>query len=814
MHHGSCTERFAWWRSRSRRARSVACAALCVLGLGLGLPGGVALAAQSSMVAPAALAGPVADPLVDIPTTAFAYPDDVRPILERRCMVCHGCYDAPCQLKLDDWIGVERGGSKDNVYDGRRLRAARLTRLHEDALTAEGWREKGFHSVLDETAGESASATAVSAGAVHGRTEAGVLRRMLALKDAHPQPLVGRLPDDFDFRLDRDQICPRPDEMDRYERERPMQGMPFGFPGLDGDQTQTVTRWLDAGAPGEVSGPRPAPERAAVERWEAFLNGGGLRRELVARYVFEHLFIGNLYFDALPEPSGWYRLVRSRTPPGQPIDLIATRRPFDHPGVDRFWYRLQQRQTAILDKRHMPYALNPARLDRWTELFLGPDTQVTQRPGYDREAASNPFVTFAELPVEGRYRFMLDEAQFTIMGYIKGPVCRGQVALNVIEDQFWVAFLRPDSEAPDQRAAFLREESRHMVIPRPAGGPVVTLLEWLTYAKNQKRYLDARARKLAEVVDEKALDLDLAQIWDGGPERNDNAALTVFRHGDSASVVKGFVGARPKTMWVIDYSLLERIHYLLVAGFDVYGNVAHQLESRLYMDFLRMEGETNFLQFLPVQERLALRDHWYRGAEDHVREFIASPENAEYRRETRIDFRTDAPKDEFMDMLGEHIAGARNHGYAQDDPHFAALMDVQSPAFSFLPEVAFVQVLERDGSHRGLSLLHNRGHSNIAHMFSEDARLLPEEDTLTVVDGFIGSYPNMFFQITEQQVPAFTRDLLALENDADYTNLVERYGVRRTAPWFWHVSDAFVDRYRALRPVEAGLFDLNRYQNR
>ena len=42
----------------------------------------------------------------------------------------------------------------------------------------------------------------------------------------------------------------------------------------------------------------------------------------------------------------------------------------------------------------------------------------------------------------------------------------------------------------------------------------------------------------------------------------------MFRHENSASVVKGFVGQQPKTAWVIDYSLLERIHYLLVAGFE------------------------------------------------------------------------------------------------------------------------------------------------------------------------------------------------------------------------------------------------------
>ncbi|MBM4124456.1 MAG: hypothetical protein FJ246_05820, partial [Nitrospira sp.] len=36
-------------------------------------------------------------------TTGIAsveYWRDIKPILDRRCAVCHGCYDAPCQLNL------------------------------------------------------------------------------------------------------------------------------------------------------------------------------------------------------------------------------------------------------------------------------------------------------------------------------------------------------------------------------------------------------------------------------------------------------------------------------------------------------------------------------------------------------------------------------------------------------------------------------------------------------------------------------------------------------------------------------------------
>ena len=51
-----------------------------------------------------------------------------------------------------------------------------------------------------------------------------------------------------------------------------------------------------------------------------------------------------------------------------------------------------------------------------------------------------------------------------------------------------------------------------------------------------------------------------------------------------------------------------RAHRLLAAaGYDVYGNAGHQLNSRLYMDFLRMEGGVHFLVFLPQGARADAR---------------------------------------------------------------------------------------------------------------------------------------------------------------------------------------------------------------
>src|SRR6185503_15659430 len=61
---------------------------------------------------------------------------EVRPILERRCVVCHGCYDAPCQLKLGAWEGIARGASTTGVYEQSRLLQARPSRLFMDAQRA------------------------------------------------------------------------------------------------------------------------------------------------------------------------------------------------------------------------------------------------------------------------------------------------------------------------------------------------------------------------------------------------------------------------------------------------------------------------------------------------------------------------------------------------------------------------------------------------------------------------------------------------------------------------------------------------------
>jgi hypothetical protein len=592
--------------------------------------------------------------------------------------------------------------------------------------------------------------------------------------------------------------------------------MPFGLPGLSSAEFATLSRWLENSAPFEAVPPLPAQVDKQVGEWEAFLNGDSLKQRLVSRYVFEHLFLAHLYFDSDPQHH-FFRLVRSRTPPGQPIDLLASRRPYDDPGVERVYYRLQREQEAVVDKTHMPYALGQERMARWRELFLEPDYAVDVLPSYALEIASNPFLAFRALPVKARYQFMLDEAEFTIMGFIKGPVCRGQVALNVIEDQFWV-FFQANSDHEEQISEFLEREASLLQLPGELGSDAGIIGPWRQYAKREARYLQDKSDFLTRLARARTPP-QLASIWHG-EGHNPNAALTVFRHFDSASVVKGLVGDPPKTAWVIGYALLERIHYLLVAGFDVYGNVGHQLLTRLYMDFMRMESEFNFLAYLPLDQRLALRDHWYRGASQEVKDHVYG-KLARLDVETGISFRTKDPQQELYAMLKRRLAPVLNRRYelsgvadAALHADLALLAGLRGESLSWLPELAYLRVDSPPHLPRYFTLLRNTGHSNVSSLLREGRELSPAENTLTVASGFIGAYPNAIYRLQREEIRALAKAIGELSSESDYRALADRFSVRRTDPRFWQYSDELQDAHLQLAPITAGLLDYNRLENR
>ena len=92
--------------------------------------------------------------------------------------------------------------------------------------------------------------------------------------------------------------------------------------------------------------------------------------------------------------------------------------------------------------------------------------------------------------------------------------------------------------------------------------------------------------------------------------------------------------------------------------------------------------------------------------------------------------------------------------------------------------------------------------------------MLPDENTLTVVPGFIGAYPNAIYHATPAELPALANAIERLASEADYRALADRFVIRRTNPEFWTASDALIEAYARWAPLEAGLFDYSRLENR
>ncbi len=733
----------------------------------------------------------------------YTYYQHTKPIIEQRCVVCHGCYDSPCQLKLESYEGLLRGANPARVYDGTRLLGASLTRLFEDAQSTAEWRRKGFHPVINER-GNSPSAN----------INAGVMAQLLELKQDHPLPKGALLPEAFNLDINSPQHCASIENLHSYTAKNPLLGMPYGLPGLSEQEHKITMDWLKQGAAMGKAPVLPKKLHTEVARWESFLNGDSLKAQLVNRYIYEHLFLAQIDFAAAP--GVYFRLVRSSTPPGEPLQRISTARPFDDPGVTRVYYRLWQDPSSVVAKTHMPYRLDVARAQQWQELFYSADYQVNQLPDYKSETASNPFVTFAQLPINARYRFMLTEAEFTIMNFIKGPVCRGQVALNVIQDHFWVFFYSPESQATAEQAQFLADNSKHLQLPAGAGNTLLPLSNWLKYSELQKEYMAAKAEFIRNKVATRGK-FELHSIWDGDKGTNNNAALTIFRHADSASVHKGLIGQSPKTAWVIGYPLLERIHYLLVAGFDVYGNVSHQLLSRLYMDFLRIEGEMNFVELLPKSAQQPTLHYWYRDAESNLQTYI-DLYLKQVEETNNIQYQTEAYQEELYLKLKMHLGKAAQSHHNLNTAKLPArklalyqqLQNTSGNAIRFLPQTTLIEL-------RGVglfSLIHNSAYSNLSSLFGEDKRRIPAEDNLTLTRGVIGAYPNSFLRLESHELEEFIAQLQALASEQDYYNLKSRFGIRRTHPEFWAFSDKLHQLYEIGEPEEAALLDYNRLENR
>ena len=757
--------------------------------------------------------------------------DDVKPILDKRCVTCHSCYNSACQAKFSSFDGIDRGGSKDKVYLAERLFSQKPTRLFTDAKTTQEWREKKFFSLTDNIAQEEMDE---SVDLNNTRYINSIMGHMIHQKKQNPE-VIGEYAPEYD-----EWICAQTlEEVGEFQEKHPNHGMPYGFPALSDKEYDIIMQWLAQGAKGPDKTKQEALEKpsslaqAEIEKWETFLNSDDIKHKMTARYIYEHYTLAHLNFKTAPNE--FYTLVRSSTPPGEKAYEIATLRAYDDPKTDTFYYRFVKVYSTIVNKTHIVLELGDEELARINDLFIAtPWLEEPHLVGYkDSKLNANPFLVFAQIPPASRYQFMLDSSEYFVRTFIRSPSCRGQIALNVINDHFWVMFQDPKYDIGVTQTNFLVEQAQNLRMPIETGSDKRIYKVFSDeYRELYDNFYQAKVGKLAELVPQ---GWPIDAIWKGRLA-SDAPVLTIYRHFDSGSVHKGTIGKLPKTMWVIDYAQFERIYYALVVGFDVFGNVSHQTNVRRYMDFLRLEGEINFVAYMPADKRREMLASWYMG--DGIADDIQKDKGHSHTIGNSIEFKTDQPKQELIERLVDrHFVKEAKISF--DEVNYFRMgtkppalptvyrseADIRQgaraltvPGTGFIRHivdsnlnVGYVRVKLNDGKALTASLVVNRWHDNVNALFDEASRLNPAKDTLDILPISVGSYPNVFFDVEEDDLPDFFDMLKNFEENEVYHEKVRKYAISRSNKDFWKYYDWFQERFNKDDPLNAGLYDLNRY---
>lgn len=205
---------------------------------------------------------------------------------------------------------------------------------------------------------------------------------------------------------------------------------------------------------------------------------------------------------------------------------------------------------------------------------------------------------------------------------------------------------------------------------------------------------------------------------------------------------------------------------------------------------------------------------------------------------TKISFATRDPKREFieyivrkhvlpetrisLDALNYEPAGIAYRGlpekyetYADYLKAFRAVSRPGTPFFAMINDynanVAYMRIRLKNGKDHAITIVVNRWHNNVTHLFGEGGELDASKDSADFIPGLIGSYPNYFFDLREEDLPDFFDLLAHFEKSPKYYERLARYGVNRAEDRLWDTYDWFQKRFYEDEPIHAGLFDLNRY---
>lgn len=729
-------------------------------------------------------------------STAIAdeYLDTIQPLLGQRCVTCHGCTTSPCQLKLTSYEGIMRGANAHNIFDNTiRSSPTGPTRLI-DGVTAEDWKAKGFYSVVE--GGKSS-----------------VMYRMLEHGNEDNRP-------DFDT-TNAFGLFSKKAELLKFECNDSNAklarrvsasgtGMPFGVPALPPSEYTALTDWLERGAPGPSADAKKAlaapRDQDAVTAWEDFFNQPSAKAQLASRFLYEHLYYGRMHIDDSATSRGdYFDLVRSKTKTGA-IEEIVTERPNDDPRVS-FYYRFKKHTQIITAKDHSVIHLSSDVKARWAELLFDSDWNTSSVPGYSDK---NPFAYFAAIPGKARYQLMLETSHHLIDAMVKGDVCNGSTATYAIRDRFFAVFLKPEADPSAIDPRLGKRDYAHL---DPANHSIFRDNEFEGLFETELRKLHPRG-------------LSEADVWDGG-KKDKNALITVFRHGNNASAHQGPLGQFPETMWLMDFGNFERLYYDLVVLYRPWGELTHKLMTWNQMSHVRAHGEDLFLFFLPEdlrdQARKEFTPGWARFTEISMTGSGFPTSLADIDRAR--------PLKDVVSRIRKHL-GAQIAGFTTLDPDpmaeppaapetprdragiEAALLSLTTDRGKISEEFPDVTWITVEGGSEPLeyTILANRIYWSNSRVIGDSLPGLsrrPEMDSIGVVRGHIGAFPQLFIEVPIGEVGEALKAVKAGHDQR--VAFRRRYEIRRSSNQFW----SFLDREHARRleaaPLDAGIIDTSRY---
>jgi hypothetical protein len=241
------------------------------------------------------------------------------------------------------------------------------------------------------------------------------------------------------------------------------------------------------------------------------------------------------------------------------------------------------------------------------------------------------------------------------------------------------------------------------------------------------------------------------------------------------------------------------------------------------MDFLRMEGESNFLNLLPPDTRKTLLAKWYQNSSKELTDYLEGDINS-FDQESGITYFSSTPQNELYTMLAEHLA------HVQPQPErlapavlnqqqrniLSSINDLPAKQATILPETTILMIRddEKPDNIDVYTILRNSAHFNVNSLFEEEENRDVANDSLTLVHGFLGSYPDAFWQLNASEVEQTLTLLRQMESEEDYEALLDKVGMRRTNPNFWAFSDTLLQWSERHNPIEGGLLDYNRLEDR